>query len=399
MKVLVVTDRFFPEEFIINDLVQAWAQGGMDVEVLTQVPSYPIGKIPSGYKNTILSSSRWGTIKVIRFRTVTGYRESLFLKILNYANFALFASVAALWIGRKYDRIFVYQAGPLTQAIPAVIAGKLYRKDVTIWTQDVWPDSVYAYGFKRTRVLRFILDRLVSFIYKNCNRIFVSCDGFRDKISRYAPQRPIYHFPNWPVVTPCGNGEGDRKILLDKFNFTFAGNVGKMQNLDNVIRGFGMASAENDNIQLNIVGDGSHLDHLKALVEQEQIKNVVFWGRKKQTEMPAFFNASDVMVISLNDDPVFAITVPVKFQAYLAFRKPIYCVMNGEVRKIVERSNVGLCANPNELSDIKSGFLKFYAFGREGLRPFAAGANDLLNSIYNRETIIESMRALVLEGR
>jgi len=265
---------------------------------------------------------------------------------------------------------------------------------VTIWTQDVWPDTVYAYGFKKTPLLSWFLDRLVAFVYRNCSHILVSCAGFREKIAVYAPGKQIQHFPNWPTITPGQPGDTGLK-LSSKFNFTFAGNVGKVQNLDNVLRGFGLASAENDDIQLNIVGDGSHLERLKAITVSEKIRNVVFWGRKKQSEMPAYFSASDVMVISLLDEPVFNITVPAKFQAYLAFSKPVFCVMNGEVRRLVEHASTGLVAEPGEIDSIRDGFLKFYALRGGGLSGFSKNADHLLNSLYNRGKIIEGIAGAV----
>lgn len=397
LKVLILTERFYPEEFIINDLASEWAAGGIEVDVLTQVPSYPFGKVFPGYANVPLSRETWKGINIIRFFTVTGYRESLFFKLLNYFSFALTGCVAAVLALGKYDRIFIYQTGPLTLALPAVLLRKLRSIPVTIWVQDVWPDMVYAYGFRKTKLLEFFLDKLVGFIYRNCDNIAVSCAGFAKSIEAYVPGKPIPHFPNWPTVTPVHEG-GPEVKLSDKFNFTFAGNIGKFQNLENVLRGFALASAGNDGMQLNIVGDGSDLERLKEIAAQEGIRGVVFWGRKKQEEMPGYFTASDVMVISLCDQPVLALTVPAKFQAYLAFSKPIFCVMNGEVKRVVEEYGTGICARPDSPEDIKAGFLKFYSLKDPGLEVFSANSRVLLEKVYNRTKIVDGITALVRDG-
>jgi len=399
LKLLIVTERFYPEEFIINDLASAWVERGFTVEVLTQVPSYPSGSVFQGYKNRPYCEELWKNIRIRRFFTVTGYRDSLFLKLLNYVSFVLAGLLTALFISRRYDRIFVYQTGPLTLALPAVLGGLIFGKPVTIWTQDVWPDTVYAYGIRKTRPLAWFLDRLVGFIYGRCDRIFVSCEGFMEKIAPYAPGKTISHFPNWPTVTPAGAGAGPGVKLSDRFNFTFAGNIGKVQNLENVIRGFGLASAGNDGIQLNIIGDGSHLEALKEIARADNIRNVVFWGRKEQEEMPAYFNASDVMVISLNDAPIFNITVPAKFQAYLAFSKPILAVMNGEVRRIVEKHGAGLCAEPGDLKAISARFLEFCSLRGGGLEKFAGNSRNLLETVYDREKIIKGMTEEIVKQR
>ena len=396
LKVLIVTERFYPEEFIINDLAAEWAAGGLQVDVLTQAPSYPQGKLFPGYSNSPLGRETWKNVHITRFFTVTGYRDSLFFKLLNYLSFAFTGCLVALFKARGYDRIFVYQTGPLTLALPAVLARKLYGIPVTIWTQDIWPDMVYAYGFKQTKLLDWFLRQVIGFIYRGCDNILVSCEGFARRIAEYVPGREARYFPNWPTVVPDGGAE--KVKLAEGFNFTFAGNVGKLQNLENVLLGFGLASKVQPGLRLNIVGDGSHLETLKELAHRENISGIVFWGRRKSADMPAFFRASDVMVVSLNNTPGLNLTVPAKFQAYLAFHKPIFSVMNGEVRALVEKHGTGLWADPDKPEAIRDGFLKFYSAGGAGMESFAVNSRRLLETDYDRVKIMAGIRAIVTGG-
>lgn len=395
-KVLIVTERFHPEEFIVNDLAAEWAAGGMDVSVLTQAPSYPFGKIFKAYRNRLFAYEGWNGVGIFRFFTVTGYRDSLFFKLLNYLNFVVTGTVAALFKAGGYDRIFVYQTGPLTLAIPAVIAGKVYGIPVTIWTQDIWPDMVYSYGFRRGPVLDWFLGLVIRFVYGGCSEIIVSCGGFAGRIREYLPGRAIRHLPNWPTVRDDGGAA--RADLPPGFNFTFAGNVGKLQNLENVLRGFALARRENSAINLNIVGDGSHLRELESLAAGEGIEGVVFWGRKPSSEMPAFFRASDVMVISLSDSPGLRMTVPAKFQAYLAFGKPMLCAIAGEVAALADGHGVGIAADPSSPEAIKAAFLRFAAMPKEDLASFSARAKALAEGEFNRERIIRALGGIISPG-
>lgn len=393
LKVLIVTERFYPEEFLVNDLAAEWAAGGLAVDVLTQAPSYPAGRLFPGYANAFFSLENWKGINIFRFFTVTGYRDSLPLKLLNYLSFAFTGTVAALVKARGYDRLFVYHTGPLTLAVPAVIAGRLYGIPVTIWTQDIWPDMVYSYGFKKTRVLDWFLGLVIRFVYANCAEILVSSEGFARRIEEYVPGRHIKHFPNWPTVVPDGGTE--RMQLAAGFNFTFAGNVGKLQNLENILRGFALAVKEQPELRLNIVGDGSHLEALKSIAKNEKIAGVTFWGRYKTHEMPAFFRASDVMIVSLSNTPGLNLVVPAKFQAYLAFHKPVFAVMNGEVKELVGRHGIGLSADPDSPEAIRDGFLEFYFRRQGGTDSFAANARRLLETGYDRARIIAGIRTRV----
>ena len=190
-RALVLGEVFYPEDFIINDLVHEWSEKGYALEILTSVPSYPFGKVYDGYKNNIYQQTEFSGIKIHRFPIVSGYEKNRFLKILNYLCFLFFSSIIILFIGKRFDRIFVYHTGPLTLAVAAIFAKKFYGIPVTIWTQDLWPDTVYAYGFKKTRVLSLFLDSLVKFIYRNSETILVSCEGFLEKLNEYVPQKKM----------------------------------------------------------------------------------------------------------------------------------------------------------------------------------------------------------------
>ena len=390
-KILIIAERFYPEEFIINELAQEWMKKGFLVEVLTQVPSYPFAKVFQGYSNRLFQKTEWNGINIYRFFTVTGYRDSLFLKLLNYFSFAFVSTIVAVFIGKKYDRIFVYQTGPLTQSIGAVIIKKIFGKKIYIWIQDVWPDTVYAYGFKKTWFLKKTLDVFVRTIYKNCEKIFISCKGFNPKVKEYFSNAKIIYSPQWAPTALNYDQISSHELLKEGINFTFAGNIGKVQNLENVIRGFAFLLKSDDQINLNIIGDGSNLEALKNIVKEESIANVHFWGRKPLKEMPRWFEGSDVLIISLIDEPIFSLTVPAKFQAYLASGKPIYCVMKGEVADLVMNNKIGFVSHPNNIDDIKAGFEKFLSTSKQELRAFGSNMKSLLNNEYDRDKIIEQM--------
>ena len=167
-KALVIGEAFYPEDFLINDLVQEWEKDGYDFEVLTRAPSYPFGKVYQGYKNKIYQTTYFNTIKIHRFPVWQGYEKSVLIKVLNYFSFVFWSFWVILFIGRRFDRVFIYQTGPLTLATAGILMKKFFGAKVTIWTQDLWPETVYAYGFKKTRFLSFCVDHFVKLIYKNC---------------------------------------------------------------------------------------------------------------------------------------------------------------------------------------------------------------------------------------
>lgn len=391
-KALVIGEAFYPEDFLINDLVQEWEKDGYDFEVLTRAPSYPFGKVYQGYKNKIYQTTYFNTIKIHRFPVLQGYEKSVLIKVLNYFSFVFWSFWVILFIGRRFDRVFIYQTGPLTLATAGVLMKKFFGAKVTIWTQDLWPETVYAYGFKKTKFLSFCLDHFVKWIYKNCDSILVSCEGFTERIHRYVPDKVIDFVPNWSLMEYKPTG---KVKLPGSFNFTFAGNIGKVQNLDNVVRGFGLFVKNNPDASLNIIGDGSYLNELKEIVGNENIANVNFTGRIPLAEISDYYQASDVLIISLKNVPLYEIMIPSKFQAYLTTQKPIFAIFNGEVRKMVEQYQIGYGAVPDDIEDIAKVFSTFLKLSTDEKRNMSESAASLLNSTFNKKQIVEKINSRI----
>ena len=148
-KILIVTECFYPEEFKINAIAISWIEKGFDIDVITLTPTYPLGKVFEGYKNKLFYKGYYQGISIYRVFAVTGYQNNAFNKFLKYFNFMILGSIVAIFLGRKYDYVFGYNLGALTDMVPAILIRKLYRKPVLFWVQDLWPDSVYAYGYKK----------------------------------------------------------------------------------------------------------------------------------------------------------------------------------------------------------------------------------------------------------
>lgn len=396
-RILIITEYFYPEEFKINEVALAWLEKGYTVDVLTQQPTYPLGKIYNGYENRWYDEEDYNGITVYRVKAVTGYRDSLFKKLLKYFTFMIMGSAISLKIGKRYDYIFGFDVGPLTGMVPAVLLKKMYNKKVTLWIQDVWPDTVYAYGFKKNRILEFFLDHFVRFVYHNSSNLAVSGKGFIKRVSPYTTQfKKIEYLPNW--------SDELNKELTDfqfskekKFHFTFAGNIGTVQNLDNIIIAFSrLPSNYLERSQLNIIGDGSFAQNLKELVLENSFKNIIFWGKKNREDMYQYFNASNFLIVSLVDKPIFSLTVPAKMQTYIAAGKPVLGVIRGDAAELIKENNLGFCVNPDDIDAITNVLIKCIDADKELLDQFSNNCQQLTDTTFNKNRIINSLLKLLI---
>jgi len=389
-KILIVTECFYPEEFKINDVALSWKDKGYDVDVLTLAPTYPLGKVFPGYKNSFFRKDEYQGINILRLHAVTGYRDSAVKKIFKYINFMIFGSITAIFIGRRYDYVFGFNLGSLTDMLPAVVIRKLYKKPTMFWVQDVWPDSIYAYGFKKTKMFSTLLDAFVKFMHHNITAIAISSKGFESKLEPYIKKGLKFNYaPNWADDLDMNMSPA---ILskTQKVHFTFAGNIGKVQNLENIIDAFLLLSDKyQKKAQLNIVGDGSNLVNLKKISNDNP--NIIFHGKQKREDMAKFYKASDFLIVSLIDKPIFSVTVPAKTQTYIAAKKPILAIINGDVANIVNDNNLGVCTDPSNEGLIKETFKKCIDMPENEKSKFIINNTKLLETTFNKDSIINNL--------
>lgn len=348
MRLLVLSQYFWPEGFVINDVVRCLREQGHEVVVATGKPNYPDGDVFPGYRAAGLQREPYlGDIDVVRVPLWPRRRGGAKNLVLNYLSFVLSGLVFFPWLlrGRSFDAILVFAPSPITQVIPAILLKWLKGARLALWVQDLWPESLAATGFVRQPVLLRMVGWMVRGIYRACDLLLVQSRAFVEPVARYGDRDRIRYLPNAldireapdPGAVPSGLIE-----LLDRhFCVVFAGNLGTAQALDMVVQAAEQLRDLTD-VRLVLVGSGSRLTWLQARKEALQLDNLVLPGRFPSEAMPVIFAHASALLVSLNDAPVFAQTVPSKVQAYLAAGRPILASLNGEGARVVLEAGAGL---------------------------------------------------------
>lgn len=360
MHILVVSQYFWPENFRVNDVTRGLVELGHQVTVLTGLPNYPGGQFDKGYGWSGPYSENIDGIRVIRVPLVPRGRADGKRLALNYLSFAFFASVLApLRCANDYDVILVYQLSPVTIGLPAVVLRWLHRKRSVLWVQDLWPESLAATGAVRSpRVLRWVAG-LVRFIYKRCDEILVQSREFIPAVTRLGvPAARQTYLPNSiedsfrPLVRSPGSAEDAE--MPQGFRIVFAGNLGAAQDLPGIVEA-AERTRDRPDIQWIFFGDGRMGDWLRQEVQSRGLQDTVhLMGRRPAESMAAYFAAADVLLVTLRRDPIFALTIPSKVQAYLACARPVLAALDGEGARIIEEAAVGLTCpaeSPAQMAD------------------------------------------------
>ena len=397
MKILIVTQYFWPESFRINDLAVGLNEKGHHVTVLTGIPNYPDGHFFQGYGFFKNVRQDYHGVKVMRSPLVPRGKGGGFRLALNYLSFAFFASILAPFFCRgKFDLIFVYEPSPITVCLPALLLKKLKSAPVMFWMQDLWPESLSATGAVRSEKILKIVDILVRFIYRGCDLILVQSRAFVEPIKRQGgdPDRTLY-FPNsaeelyQPVMIEKDAPE--RAIMPEGFCVTFAGNIGAAQDFGTILNA---AELLKDHTEINwvIIGDGRMFPWVKSqVIKRNLMQTVHLLGRHPIEAMPRYFSLADALLVTLRKEPIFELTIPSKIQSYLACAKPIIAALDGEGARIIEEAGAGLTCPSENPGALAKAVLTLYNMPLSERQTMGMRGRTYFNSHFEHKMLLDRL--------
>ena len=345
MRVLVVSQYFWPETFRITEVAQSLRGLGHEVIVLTGQPNYPDGVVLPGYAATSFRVQVHDGLTIYRVPLVPRGRGSALRLLLNYLSFIISAIVFGPWLlrSRRVDVILVFGMSPILQAIPAILLARIKNARVVTWVQDLWPESLSATGFVRNPKILGIVAAVVRWIYRKNDLLLVQSQAFIEPVVKMAGNTPVVYHPN-PGELAFSTVGSDRPTALQLepgFNVVFAGNLGTVQALDTVLAAAQLLRDRQD-VRFVLVGSGSRSEWLQQEVNRLGLDNVKMPGRYSPSDMPGILAQASAVLVSLVKDPIISQTVPSKVQAYLAAGKPIIASLDGEGARVVMEAGAGV---------------------------------------------------------
>lgn len=347
MRILVVSQYYYPEPFRIHEICEELVLRGHNVTVLTGNPNYPDGEIYAGYDNKD-SEEIINGVRVIRCVLHPRHRGIVNL-FFNYLSFLISAMRRVRKLKNEFDVVYAYQLSPITSCQPAVYFAKKFKLPLLMYCLDVWPESIVGQVSEKKLIFK-VVSNISARIYNACDRILVTSPSFINYLERtcnvdhcrlrYVPQHADDVLPMIKNIEHSG------------LNFVFMGNVGLSQNLECFVKA--CALIENrSGFKLHIVGSGACLDEIKKLAKDLKVEDcIIFHGRKPKSEMPKYYGIADVCLVSLRDEGAVSLTIPGKVQEYMSAGKPILAPIPGDTEFVIKDARCGRALKNDDIDGI-----------------------------------------------
>jgi glycosyltransferase involved in cell wall biosynthesis len=406
MRILIVSQYFWPEGFRINDVAKTLVEKGAEIEVLTGKPNYPGGEIYSGYKAAGCQQEIHEGIKINRIPLLA--RGNCAAKLaFNYLVFIVSGLLFGPCVlrGKRFDVIFVYGTSPILQAIPAIFLGWLKGCPVVLWVQDLWPESLSATGYVKNQAILKLVEFVVRFIYRHVDLLLLQSRAFEGSVRVLASDTPMIYYPNsvddafaqpasYEVPSVDGLGEG--------FSIMFAGNIGAAQAV-NVIVDAATLLKDYSDIRFVVLGDGSSREWMLSEVRQRGLTNLYLPGRFPVEMMPGLMQKASALLVTLADRPIFAATVPNKVQAYLAAGRPIIACLNGEGARLVVEAGAGIATPAEDVQALADAILHLYRLPGQVRQRMGENGRRYFQEHFDHNRLVDELicqlRTIVQDGK
>ncbi|RTL55997.1 MAG: glycosyltransferase WbuB [Rhodocyclaceae bacterium] len=408
MHILFISQYFYPENFRINDLVDALAGRGHEITVLTGLPNYPSGRIALGYGWQGPWTETIGAARVYRVPLLPRGDGGGLRLLANYCSFVISAAWAVQFRlpRRVYDAIFVFEPSPITVGLVSALARRRFGVPVLFWILDLWPKSLQAVGVVSSPGVLALVDRLVKWIYRRCDLLLVQSEAFCGELNRQGVEPgKVRYFPNWgeaayeaALEIPDDDAKVRRVTGERPFRIVFAGNIGAAQDFPAIIDAAGRL--RDAYVEWVIAGDGRAATEAHARVAALGLEDKVrFLGQQPNEAMPALFRTADALLLSLRDEPIFALTVPGKLQSYLTAGRPVLGMISGEGARIIEESGGGLACPAGDAAGLERSVRVLLSADPAARREMGERGQAYYREHFSRDRLLDRLESWFREAR
>lgn len=342
MKILIVCQYYYPENFVITKIAEKLVSFGHQVDVLTGKPNYGYGEIIPAYKN--VKDEVVEGVHIHRVHLIARKKSRLSI-INNYLSFWRSSKRWARKCHEEYDVVYSMSLSPVT----ILSAGNLYKKKHhvphIVHCVDLWPESVLVtHAVRKGSLVYRFLYHWSKKLYSKVDEVLIGSPSFKEYFDN------ILHLSNFDIkYIPQPSFIEESSVDPYQFdhnfmNILYCGNLGRVQLISFIPEA--MAKLKNEKIRFHIIGMGPMTGELKDKIKEFGVEeSVIYYGPIPASRASAYFKSADALYVSLENSGYVGKTIPNKLVMSMAFGKPVIAMLSGDGRQVLNDSEGALFAD------------------------------------------------------
>lgn len=374
MKLVYLVQYFSPEKAsglqLVEDLLEGFSAHGWKTDVFTPTPTRGVtDEQRKEYARKRVEVKYDGRLTIHRMHL---YREGK--GFVGRAIRYLLFSIECFWKAATVPADFIFTgSGPPTQGVVVGLAKKVSGKKVIYNLQDIFPDSLVTSGIcGENSFLMKIGHAMENFTYRNVDHIITITDDMKANIMKKGvPEDKISVVRNWIDTDKVKHISREDNLLFDElklprdgFYVVYAGNLGKVQGVDVILKAASLMKDYSD-IKFIIFGNGSEEDNLKKIVNDNHLDNVLMFPLQPIERVSEVYSMADIAVISCTPGTGGS-GMPSKTWTIMAAGVPIIASfdMPSEMERTIEEARCGFCARAGDENELTEKIIRVFGDSR-----------------------------------
>ncbi len=389
-----------------NEMTKFWAEQGHDITVLAGMVHYNSGKKNQNYRGKYFSDQNDydKRIRVIRSHVSEAYNVNFLGRLWAYFSFVFSSIWAGLFYAReKYD-IIIVTSPPLFVGITSYVLSFFKKVPFIFEIRDLWPESAIDTGVLKNKLIIKLAYSFENFIYRKATIINVLTPAFKTYLvnNKNVNANKICFVPNaadFSLVSKVAsnfninNFRNEHNIDQDTFVITYVGAHGVANHLIQIIDTAELL--QDEKVLFLLIGEGMEKNMLKEDVSSRKIKNVRFIDAVPKSEVFKYILASNMGASVLKKVDTFKTVYSNKTFDYMSCKKPLFMLIDGVSRELVEEAGCGIYVEPENKYEFKEKILLYLNDNERVVKEGENGFNFAINN-FDRNTLAQKYLEIIL---
>ena len=342
-------DRIGPSVHLLQDVLKSALKEGHDVSVILKNTNGPDSEMPEEFAShpkfhyTVIKESPNKAGFITRYLNDVKYAQKCGRIVRGHGS---------------YDVVFLQ-----SNVVAYFYMKWLARMDCKIVfnVQDIFPYNLKLSGQLPLEPIAFpFFRKLQNMAYKKADAIITISDDMKQTlIEDGIASDKITVIYNWSYAdAPISLGVIEPENIFDlhldpeKYNVIYAGNIGKMQNVE-IIASTAIKMKDNNRVHFYIIGAGANKQHIEEMTED--LSNVSILPMQPAKYAESIYSQADLNVIPLAPGGIKT-ALPSKTATVLRINKPVvFCIdQNSCFSRMFEKDENIKCIDCNDYNELYS---------------------------------------------
>ncbi|WP_313262039.1 glycosyltransferase family 4 protein [Sphingobacterium multivorum] len=392
-KIVVISELFYPNKtstaFIMTEIARYLAKKNKVMAICSDIVyDANIEEKDNGYL---------GAVELIKAKAPKVDKNKTFSRLWGSLFTTLSFGKLVIQKVKKGDTVFAV-TNPFLLVLTMALIRIFKNFDYVLLVHDVFPENAVPAGLTNPNGLVYKLSkRIYDWAYSKADRLIVLGRDMKELVdAKVKGEKESVVVENWFDEDLTFNNTVDRDQYLgidttNKIVIGFAGNIGRVQNLEEFLEVF--STVNTDRIILVLIGEGAKKEALEHIIQTKKLQNVLLLGNKPRSEQSTFLSCFDIGLITLSRG-MYGLGVPSKTYNLLAFGKPVLYIgdQGSELDRLVTESSVGWSFNWEKPDEIRAFLSKLENLDGS----FGQNAKTLAETHYSEEVILSKLERNIL---